>query len=219
MKPKRHLLRVGLLAAVLAACWPTGTATAVVSHTYDSAGQQTTITDPLNHAVTLGYALGDLVSASDALGNTASRFLDAGGRVVRSTDPVGNVTSFNFNALNDLTKITDAKAGETSFAYDGNGNLSSLTDARNKVTSYTYDSMDRLATRVDPLSRSESYAYDLNGNLSRFTDRRGKVTSFQYVEFPRFCGHLSAWAVRPGKEDGVHVQDPVSTSLPRAVPA
>jgi YD repeat-containing protein len=138
----------------------TGSGSGVDPVAYDSAGQPTTITDPLNHAVTLGYALGDLVSASDALGNTASRFLDAGGRVVRSTDPVGNVTSFSFNALNDLTKITDAKAGETSFAYDGNGNLTSLTDARSKVSSYTYDNMDRLATRADPLSRSGSYAVE-----------------------------------------------------------
>ena len=39
------------------------------------------------------------------------------------------------------------------------------------------------------------------------------------LEFPRFREHLSAWAVRPGEEGGVHIQDPLSPSLPGAVSA
>ena len=38
--------------------------------------------------------------------------------------------------------------------------------------------MDRLATRRDPLLRTESYLYDGNNNLTRFTDRRAQVTNY-----------------------------------------
>jgi transposase len=39
------------------------------------------------------------------------------------------------------------------------------------------------------------------------------------VEFPRFRGHLSAWSVRTGQKDGVHVQtEAVPQGVPAAVP-
>jgi len=36
--------------------------------------------------------------------------------------------------------------------------------------------MDRLATRVDLLTRSESYQYDLAGNMRQFMDRKSRAT-------------------------------------------
>ncbi|MDZ4345910.1 MAG: hypothetical protein U1E51_26145 [Candidatus Binatia bacterium] len=36
--------------------------------------------------------------------------------------------------------------------------------------------MDRLATRVDLLTRSESYRYDLAGDMTQVMDRESKAT-------------------------------------------
>jgi len=40
--------------------------------------------------------------------------------------------------------------------------------------------MNRIATRTDPLGRTETYTYDLNGNLSTVTDRKGQTTTYTY---------------------------------------
>jgi YD repeat-containing protein len=67
--------------------------------------------------------------------------------------------------LNRLTQVLDPLNGTTGFTYDANGNLLSVTDARSNATTYAYVNMDRLAMRVNPLTRSESYQYDLAGNM------------------------------------------------------
>jgi YD repeat-containing protein len=48
--------------------------------------------------------------------------------------------------------------------------------------------MDRLATRRDPLLRTESYQYDLAGNMSQFTDRKSQVTTYTYDGLNRRTG-------------------------------
>ena len=70
----------------------------------------------------------------------------------------------------------DPLSGTTGFTCDANGNLLSVTDARSNATTYAYVNMDRLATRVDLLTRSESYQYDLAGDMTQLMDRKSKVT-------------------------------------------
>jgi YD repeat-containing protein len=40
--------------------------------------------------------------------------------------------------------------------------------------------MDRVATRVDPLTRDETFVHDKLGNLTSWTDRKNQVTTYQY---------------------------------------
>jgi len=37
-----------------------------------------------------------------------------------------------------------------------------------------------MATRTDPLWRSETFAYDAAGNLAQITDRKNQVTTYAY---------------------------------------
>jgi YD repeat-containing protein len=71
--------------------------------------------------------------------------------------------------LNRLTQVLDPLNGTTGLTCDAKGNLRNVTDARSNATTYTYDNMDRLAARVNPLTRSESYQYDLAGNMRQAT--------------------------------------------------
>ena len=66
--------------------------------------------------------------------------------------------------------------------------LLSVTDARSNPTVYTYDNMDRLATRKDPLLRTETHLYDLSGNQSQFTDRKSQVAIYSYDGLDRRTG-------------------------------
>src|SRR5947208_714466 len=72
--------------------------------------------------------------------------------------------------------------------YDPNGNLLSVQDANGNTTTYTYNNHDLVASRTDPLQRTESYSYDTNENLSSFTDRKGQVATTSAFLFlnPRF---------------------------------
>ena len=58
--------------------------------------------------------------------------------------------------MNRLTQVLDPLNGTTGLTYDAKGNLLNVTDARSNATTYTYDNMERLATRVDLLTRSEA---------------------------------------------------------------
>lgn len=133
----------------------------------------------------LAYDQGDLVSVTDPLGNIATRFTDAVGRVVAVTSPLGQRTRYAYDALSQVTAITDAVAGLTQLSYDGNSNLTGVTDARSNTTSYAYNSMDRITSRTDPLTRVESYEYDNNGNPTSFTDRKSQASSTTYDRLNR----------------------------------
>jgi len=78
--------------------------------------------------------------------------------------------------LNRLPWRLDPLNGTTGFTYEANGNLLSVTDARSNATTYAYVNMDRLATRVDLLTRSESYQHDLAGDMTQLMDRKSKAT-------------------------------------------
>ncbi len=155
--------------------------------TYNSAGQPLTAADALGHTTHFGYKFGDLVSVTDASGNTTTRFVDGAGRPVSVTDPLGNRTVSTYDVLNRVTQTVDPLGGTTSFLYDANGNLTRLTDPLGAAhaTNYVYDSMDRLQTRNDPLARQETFGYDPKGNLTCFTDAKNQVARFQYDDLNR----------------------------------
>ena len=121
------------------------TITDPLSHTttfgYDSRGALTSITDPLTHQVTVvpdaagrpssvtdfagtiqvGYAAGDLVSLTDALGHMTQRFVDAGGRETARTNALGQTAQAEYDAFNQALRLTDALGADTALTYDGNG--------------------------------------------------------------------------------------------------
>ena len=148
---------------------------------YNTAGQPTSITDPLTLVTSFAYdTQGNLTTTTDALSNVTTRYYDAVSRLTALSDPRGVLTRFMYDNLNRVTQIQDALSGLTTFTYDPNGNLLSVTDAKNQTTTYTYDEMDRLLTRKDALNRTESYEYDKAGNLAKFTDRKNQSSTFAY---------------------------------------
>jgi YD repeat-containing protein len=181
----------------------TGNGSHVWTFGRDGNSNLTSVTDPLNHSITLtndaegrplkvidahpfqdtvqlSYNGADLVSITDPMGNMIRLYADSAGRLFQVVDALGHSTFITQDALDRITQITDRNAEATSFAYDADSNLLSVSDANNNQTSYAYDSRNRRTGRADGLRVSESYGYDANGNLTSYTDRRGKVTALQY---------------------------------------
>lgn len=142
----------------------------------------TTADDP---ATTYGYALGDLATTTDPLGNVTRTFTDAAGRTVRGTDAQGNTTTLSYTGTSQVHTVTDPLGRVTTFEYDANGNLHRSIDARQHATVYDYDTSDRLHTVTDSLGRVATYTYDANGNVAALLSAAGKRTNFTYDELDR----------------------------------
>jgi YD repeat-containing protein len=52
---------------------------------------------------------------TDPLGRTTTQYVDAWGRVLRTTSATGEVTRLEYDALNQVTKTIDPLGGETRF--------------------------------------------------------------------------------------------------------
>ena len=141
-------------------------------------GQPTSITDAYQKATSYGYVFGDRDSVTDPDGNTASWWLDAGGREVQATDPVGNTTSYGYDPLNDPTTVTDPDGHQTKYGYDADGNLSTITDPNTHQTILGYDNQDRLHTRQDALGNTWTYNYDHDNNLTSVQDPKGQTITY-----------------------------------------
>jgi hypothetical protein len=59
---------------------------------------------------TFGYDAGDLVTITDPLGRTTTRFLDGAGRVVQVTDPLGQRTRYEYDRLNTTPTATSCRS-------------------------------------------------------------------------------------------------------------
>ena len=110
----------------------------------------------------------------------STRTYDGSGNVLTSTDALGNTTAYTYDTLNRLLTQTDARGGVIRYAYDNMGNITSITDQRNHITSFEYDGMDRLVRVTDPGLFTEEFEYDANGNLIQKTDKNGNIITSQY---------------------------------------
>lgn len=68
--------------------------------TYNSIGQALTATDPLQHTYQFAYDSGDLVTITNPLNKTVSRYVDGAGRISRVSDPLGSVVRNEFSPFN-----------------------------------------------------------------------------------------------------------------------
>ncbi len=110
----------------------------------------------------------------------SQRTYDNAGNVLTSTDALGNTTTYTYDSMNRLETQTDARGGVVTYAYDNMGNLTSITDERNHITSFEYDGMDRLIKVTDPRLFTEEFDYDANGNLLEKTDKNENIITSQY---------------------------------------
>jgi RHS repeat-associated protein len=164
----------------------TGISASVTQFAYDTKGELTQITDPLNHLTTLAYyPTGLIQTITDTQSNITSYEYDSRGNRTAVVDAQSNRTTFTYDSGNRLTKVTYPDTTFVTFAYDTRGRRTSVTDQNGKVTSYAYDDADRLTSVTDAALNVTTYAYDLENNLTSITDAAVHTTSFVYDAFGR----------------------------------
>jgi YD repeat-containing protein len=161
-------------------------------------GLLTSVTDPLNRAITLTRDThGNLTETSDPrnpLWKTI-RAYDALGRVITVTDARGGITRYTYDAAGNVLTTTQELPGLPSIVnthtYDANGNLATHLDPRGTLTTYTYDIGNRLTsisrvvsgvstTRTlgyDNASRVTSVTNENNNTSTRIFDAAGRVST------------------------------------------
>ena len=134
-------------------------------HEYDTEGNITKVTDAVGSATTYTYDQRLMTSQTDPNGRTTTWNYDLTNADVRSrlnllslTDALGNTSSFTYSAGNDRLTITDALSNVTRYTYDANGNLIRQVDPLGNILTFTYDTYGQQVEgrEVNGYSQSES---------------------------------------------------------------
>jgi RHS repeat-associated protein len=142
--------------------------------------------DPNKGTWLYAYDLGgNLVSQTDARGQTITLTYDALGRLTRKRYPSGQELAWTYDdpavpyARGRLTRVDDL-ATVTRFAYDRLGRVTQTQrtlDATTYVMSQTYDAMDRVTSRTFPDGETVTYLFNDAGWLQSVP---GYVTAITY---------------------------------------
>lgn len=189
----------------------------VSDYAYDDNGNQTTVTDALNHTRTSHYdALNRVQQVIDPKNGQTDYAYDAQDNLTGVTDPLGLTTAYTYDGLGNRIQVDSPDTGTSTYTYDAAGNLLQHTDARGVIVTYTYDALNRLLTvsypdstlnvtytydaginglgrlsGVQDFSGTTGYAYDPRGNLLSETWTRGSLvleTQYAYDASNRLIG-------------------------------
>jgi YD repeat-containing protein len=135
-------------------------------------------------------ALGNQLSSTDALGNTASYTYDSMGNVLTKTQYLNPSTpltwSYTYNSFQEVLTATDPAGNVTTNVYDANGNLLSTTtpppsgQGSGLTTSFQYNNLGELTQVTDPKGNTTSMTYTPAGLVASITDAQSNRTTFTY---------------------------------------
>ncbi|MBJ7458158.1 MAG: hypothetical protein JHD02_03120, partial [Thermoleophilaceae bacterium] len=152
-------------------------------YTYDSFGNQTSVTAP--------------PTPENAAGNKTTRtFNTSTGWMLSETSPKGNLTGANatafttnytYDAFGRPTSVTDPLWKSTSpnlhktvSHYDANGNVDYEIDGNGNKTTYVYDAANQLTQTIRANGTSTRQDYWADGSLRREYNGLGDATEYQY---------------------------------------
>ena len=144
--------------------------------------------------VTYAYTSAGKTFVTDALGNTATTWLDGRGRLAQMEDPLGHDAAFYYDADSNLAAVRGPTGLVSSFQYDAYGNLIAARDPMGFQTSFGYGDYQNLAWVRDARGNMISYGYDLSGNLTSITYADGTAERYTYDA----AGNLTSWTNRRG---------------------
>ncbi|MHB8289713.1 MAG: DUF6531 domain-containing protein [Acidimicrobiales bacterium] len=183
-----------LIEAILTA----GSSTRTWSLGYDSFGNLTSITDPMNRVTNFAYDTTnpqsylqhDMIARENPAGDATSYTYDGYGRVTSIKNAKGAVTeafSYEADALSatgGATITTNALGAKTLYTY-AYGEKLSVTKAYGTSSSatwnYIYDPAIALPSKViDPMGATTTFTYDASGNVTSSENPVGATTEATY---------------------------------------
>ncbi|MFF3376122.1 DUF6531 domain-containing protein [Streptomyces sp. NPDC002680] len=169
--------------------------------TYDTETRTTRYTDSLGRTTTYRHnerlqlvsvsnALGEsianewdrydrLLARTDALGRTTRYGYDPAGNLTTVVRPDGAVTEAEYDELRLLVRAVTPGGAEWRHAYDNRGNHIATTGPAGSRTRYEYDGHGGLVAVTDTAGRTSRARCDATGLPVEFTDARGAVSRIQ----------------------------------------
>lgn len=179
----------------------------ITSYQYDTHGNLTKITDPLDHVTMMQYdQKGQLTRITDAEENTFTFTYDSFGNLIKSADPLNNTTQKTYDVLGKVTSLIDALGRKTLYVYDNGERLVQVINAKNDAirydydtannitaitlpngaqTKYEFDAFNRVTRATNSLNQSRTYTYDAKNNLTSITDPNGRRINYSYNSLSR----------------------------------
>ena len=160
--------------------------------TYDSRGQQTSLTDIDAGKTSYEYdALGRVTKQTDARGNITTNTYNASGQLTNQVCG-GVVTTYTYD---NKLRLTKESTGSQSIAYeyDDKNHLTKKSysiDGTVLTFSYTYNTNGQMATQTFPDGMTENYTYDANGYLAAI-----KIGGQRVWERDSYTGTQRRWAL------------------------
>ncbi|MBN1872744.1 MAG: RHS repeat protein [Anaerolineae bacterium] len=108
------------------------------------------------------------------------------GQVLSLTDGEGQTTTNTYDdTMGDLVSVTDGESNTTYFGYDDLGRQTVITDANGHVVRMVYDGNDNVMEVVDAKSEATRFVYDPNNDLTDIYDRRDGHLQNEYDQSDR----------------------------------
>jgi RHS repeat-associated protein len=146
--------------------------------TYDTQGNQTSITDAMGNTTLYQYDVqGNVIKMIDPIGNVTTSTYDGRGNRLTETNANGHTTTLAYDLMDRLVSTTDAKGNTTNFQYDANGNRIAAIDAQDNTRMQGYDAYNRLTQVIDALGNTTVHVYDSRDNIVSTKDANGNTTA------------------------------------------
>ncbi|XUL85320.1 DUF6531 domain-containing protein [Streptomyces galilaeus] len=165
-------------------------------------GRVVGVTDPLGHITRLGWtaegkpawreqpdgsretwtwdAEGNLLSHTDAAGNTTHHTAAHFDVPATRTDPDGAHYQFSYDTELRLAKVVNPQGRTWSYSYDEAGRLVAETDFNGRALSYTHDAAGRLVSRTNGAGETLHFVRDGTGCVVEQRTGTGETTTFEY---------------------------------------
>jgi RHS repeat-associated protein len=114
--------------------------------------------------------VGQMLTATDALGNVTERHYDADGQVDYTKDAKAQQTNLAYDDAGQLTTVTRPGGSVLRAEYWPDGSVKLTKDGAAQATYYGYDAQGRATTVTDPNGRTTTYGYDLAGRVTSKAD-------------------------------------------------
>ena len=127
----------------------------VATTTYSYNGPSSTITNAKGQTKTsVKNALGQVLSVTDAQGNSIAYAYDGMGNLVQ-TNAAGSITALQYNLRGNKIAMQDPAMGSWTYGYNAFGELVTQRDSLNQTTTLAYDVLGRMSKRTEPDLTSE----------------------------------------------------------------
>jgi RHS repeat-associated protein len=156
-----------------------------VTHGYDAAGRETSVTSPSGHTVYTEYDGASRVvrTGNNIAGWTAYTYYP-NGSIATVTDGKGNTTKVaSYTPENQPLEVIDAKNNSSYSRYDRVGLLTQSKDAEGNLRTYTYDELGRLVSEKTPWGISiQGTTWDARGNATHQWDANGTRFEREFLD-------------------------------------